>query len=166
METVNFINTEKLADVTERAYAEHKEIIRRMLPEADIQHVGSTAIPNSLTKGDLDIQVRVKVQHFPKAVEELSNLYDTNEGSVKTGDFRAFEDNSETPSLGVQLTVIGSEFDFFWKFRDVLIMNDDYRVEYDILKRKFGGRDMEEYRDAKDVFFEKIMATPEYKSME
>lgn len=166
METVNFINTEKLADVTERAYAEHKEIIRRVLPEADIQHVGSTAIPNSLTKGDLDIQVRVKVQHFPKAVEELSNLYDTNEGSVKTGDFRAFEDNSETPSLGVQLTVIGSEFDFFWKFRDVLIMNDDYRVEYDILKRKFGGRDMEEYRDAKDVFFEKIMATPEYKSME
>lgn len=166
METGNFINTEKLADVTERAYAEHKEIIRRVLPEADIQHVGSTAIPNSLTKGDLDIQVRVKVQHFPKAVEELSNLYDTNEGSVKTGDFRAFEDNSETPSLGVQLTVIGSEFDFFWKFRDVLIMNDDYRVEYDILKRKFGGRDMEEYRDAKDVFFEKIMATPEYKSME
>ncbi len=88
METVNFINTEKLADVTERAYAEHKEIIRRVLPEADIQHVGSTAIPNSLTKGDLDIQVRVKVQHFPKAVEELSNLYDTNEGSVKTWRFQ------------------------------------------------------------------------------
>lgn len=166
MKAVNFINTEELTDITLRTYDKHKKTIQNTLPEADIQHVGSTAIPNSMTKGDLDIQVRVKSQQFLKAVKELSHLYEINDGSVKTKDFRAFKDDSENPSLGVQLTVIASEFDFFWKFRDVLIMNDDYRVEYDNLKIKYEGRDMEEYREAKDKFFKKIMGTSEYRSFE
>lgn len=99
-----------------------------------MQHVGSTAIPNSITKGDLDIQVRVKANIFPKAVKELAKLYELNEGSVKTETFRAFKDDSTVPPVGVQLTVINSEFDFFWKFRDVLLMNANYRKEYDNLK--------------------------------
>ncbi|WP_234028567.1 GrpB family protein [Lentibacillus sp. Marseille-P4043] len=59
------------------------------MSEAVIQHVGSTTIPNSITKGDLDIQVRVKAHLFPNAVQELSKLYELNEGSVKTEEFRA-----------------------------------------------------------------------------
>ncbi len=53
----------------------------------DIQHIGSTAIPNSITKGDLDIQVRVSKEDFTKAVEILSTIYDINEGSTKTDFF-------------------------------------------------------------------------------
>ncbi|MFE3575677.1 GrpB family protein [Lysinibacillus sp. NPDC059133] len=52
--------------------------MKELLPEADIQHVGSTAIPDSVTKGDLDIQVRVSAEQFSIAVELLSNLYDRN----------------------------------------------------------------------------------------
>jgi len=163
---VNFINTIEIIDSAERIYAKHKKMIRKGLPDADIQHVGSTAIPNSLTKGDVDIQVRVKSDHFFTAVEKLSNLYDINDGSVKTEQFRAFEDETENPSLGVQLTVKGSEYDFFWKFRDVLIMNDTYREKYDNLKIKYEGIDMERYRDAKGEFFDKIMTTPEYMELQ
>lgn len=53
----------------------------------------------------------------------------------------------------MQLTVIDSEFDFFWKFRDVLLQNDQYRTEYDQLKKRFEGESMEEYREAKNDFF-------------
>lgn len=165
MEKVSFINAGKITEAVEKTYVKHKNIIRHSLPDADIQHVGSTAIPNSMTKGDLDIQVRVKPHHFPKAIEELSILYDLNEGSVKTREFRAFKNESENPPLGIQLTVIGSEFDFFWKLREVLIMNDKYRAEYDALKRNYEGKEMEEYREAKDEFFDKIMITPEYKRL-
>ncbi|MCY8940266.1 GrpB family protein, partial [Peribacillus frigoritolerans] len=108
---------------------------KERLPEADVQHVGSTAVPNCLTKGDLDIQVRVTTEQFQMAVQTLSALYELNEGSVKTDSFRAFKDDSTVPPLGVQLNVINSEFDFFWKFRDVLLINDKYRKEYDDLKR-------------------------------
>ncbi|WP_053583309.1 GrpB family protein [Lysinibacillus contaminans] len=59
-------------------------------PGADVQHVGSTAVPHSLTKGDLDIQVRVTPELFLKAVQTLSRFYELNDGSVKTDCFRAF----------------------------------------------------------------------------
>ncbi|UZM97908.1 GrpB family protein [Lysinibacillus sp. MHQ-1] len=94
-----------------------------LLPDVDIQHVGSTAIPNSITKGDLDIQVRVYANEFAKAVELLSNLYEINEESIKTDTFRAFKDDTTSPPLGVQLTVIDADFDFLWKFREVLLAN-------------------------------------------
>ncbi|WRU97557.1 GrpB family protein [Priestia filamentosa] len=146
----------------EKAFLLHKSKIQEQLPKADIQHVGSTAIPKSLTKGDLDIQVRVTADDFPQAVQQLTALYDLNEGSIKTDSFRAFKDDSTIPPLGVQLTVIHSEYDFFWKFRDVLLQNEAYRIEYDKLKRKYEGKNMNEYREAKNIFFQRIRNTPEF----
>lgn len=165
MELVHFLDNSLLYENAEKTFLVHKKIMKEKLPEADIQHVGSTAIANSLTKGDLDIQVRVISGQFLKAVEVLSVLYELNEGSIKTDRFRAFKDDSTVPPLGVQLTVIGSEYDFFWKFRDVLLRNDRYREEYDDLKRKYEGKFMDEYRKAKDDFFQRLMETPAYKKL-
>ncbi|MEZ2457482.1 GrpB family protein [Salinicoccus roseus] len=165
MERVHFFKSEKICEKVTTTFLTHKSQIAQILPEADIQHVGSTAVPNSITKGDLDIQVRVEASFFPKAVQELSKLYELNKGSIKTEYFRAFKDDSTTPPLGIQLTVIDCEVDFFWKFRDVLLMNDKYRLEYDELKRRYEGKNMEEYREAKNDFFVKIMTTSEYKKL-
>jgi len=165
-EKVDFIHHSAVSEKVEETFLIHKTFIANLLPEADIQHVGSSAVPNSITKGDLDIQVRVKAHHFPKAAQELTKLYEINEGSTKSQSFRAFKDDSVDPPLGVQLTVIGSEYDFFWKFRDILKMNDHYSKEYDELKRKFEGRDMELYRKAKNEFFERLMETPEYQKLD
>lgn len=165
MELVHFLDNSLFYENAEKTFLAHKKIMKESLPEADVQHVGSTAIPNSLTKGDLDIQVRVMSGQFLKAVEVLSVLYELNEGSIKTDRFRAFKDDSTVPPLGVQLTVISSEYDFFWKFRDVLLRNDCYREEYDDLKRKYEGKCMDEYRKAKNDFFQRLMETPEYKKL-
>lgn len=159
---VKLISQNSLSEKAEKTFLLQKAIIIKLLPEADIQHVGSSAIPNSITKGDLDIQVRVDASLFTKAVQELSRLYELNEGSTKTESFRAFKDDSVSPPLGVQLTVIGSEFDIFWKFRDILLMNDQYRKEYDQLKAEFEGKNMESYREAKNEFFGKLMESSEY----
>ncbi len=45
--------------------------------------------------------------------------------------------------LGRQLTEIKSELDIFWRFRDALLRNDEYREEYDNLKRNFEGVDVD-----------------------
>lgn len=162
---VNFYNQDRFNDDAEKTFKSQSKRIKQMIPNADIQHIGSTAIPNSLTKGDLDIQVRVSLEDFIPAVEALSKLYEVNDGSVKTNEFRAFKDDTMSPPLGVQLTVVDSEFDFFWKFRDVLLQNDQYRIEYNNLKKKFEGKAMEVYREAKNDFINKIKQTPEYKKL-
>ncbi|GIN87431.1 hypothetical protein J6TS2_38170 [Heyndrickxia sporothermodurans] len=165
MEQVKFFENSHFYKDAEKTFLKHKKLIKEHLLEADVQHVGSTAVPNSLTKGDLDIQVRVRPEQFTMAVKTLSLLYEVNEGSVNTHSFRAYKDDSTVPPLGVQLTVINSEFDFFWKFRDVLLISDKYRKEYDDLKRNFEGKEMEEYREAKNEFFVKIIETPEFKNL-
>ncbi|KMK77972.1 GrpB family protein [Alkalihalobacillus pseudalcaliphilus] len=165
MEQVTFFENNLYYKKTEEAFFLHKKIISERLPFADVQHVGSSAIPNSLTKGDLDIQVRVTPEQFPIAVRALETLYERNEGSSKTNDFRAFKDDSATPPLGVQLTVINSDVDFFWKFREILLTNDQYRKEYDQIKKKYEGKDMDTYREAKSEFFGMLMETAEFREL-
>jgi GrpB-like predicted nucleotidyltransferase (UPF0157 family) len=165
MEIVHFFEQSHFHEQAEKTFLEQKEKILCLLPEADIQHVGSTAIPNSLTKGDLDIQVRVPAEIFTVAVEKLSALYAINEGSVQTDYFRAFQDDTTDPPLGVQLTVIDSELDIFWKFREVLLANDTYRAEYDELKKAYEGKSMEAYREAKQRFFARLTETPEFQRL-
>ncbi|GIM47305.1 hypothetical protein DNHGIG_28540 [Collibacillus ludicampi] len=75
----------------------------------------------------MDIQVRVTADCFPDAVKTLTKLYELNDGSIQTDCFRAFKDDTLDPPLGVQLTVIGSEHDIFYKIRDVLLNNPMYR---------------------------------------
>ena len=50
MERVHFLEQSHFHEQAEKTFLERKEKILRLLPEADVQHVGSTAIPNSLTK--------------------------------------------------------------------------------------------------------------------
>ena len=149
MDIVRFAEGAVYQAAAEKLFSEQKALLESVLPGADIQHVGSTAVPDSLTKGDLDIQVRVTPEAFESAVLALSKLYESNEGSVKTATFRAFKNDRTAPPLGVQLTVAGSEFDIFWKLREVLLGNDKYRLEYDELKRSYEWQDMEAYREAK-----------------
>ncbi|WP_419881932.1 GrpB family protein [Peribacillus sp. B-H-3] len=162
MESVNFLEQSKIKELANKLFSNQKSRILTLLPHVDIQHIGSTAIPDSITKGDLDIQVRIPKEDFTKAAELLSTLYDTNEGSTKTDFFRAFKDDSLLLPLGVQLTVINSDLDIFWKIRDVLLTNDELREEYDELKRNFEGKSMDEYRLEKNDFFERMMNSSEY----
>lgn len=165
MEQVNFYKLLGVSSDIEDTFNTQKKLIKKVIPDADIQHVGSSAIPNSLTKGDLDIQVRVSSKSFLYAIEKLSKLYDLNEGSIKTNEFRAFKDDTISPPLGIQLTVFDSEFDFFWKFRDILLQNKKYRDEYNNLKRKFESKGMDEYREAKNDFFNRLKQTKEYQEL-
>lgn len=165
LEPVSFYKQVGINKDIEDTFIIQKERIIKVIPNAEIHHVGSSAIPNSLTKGDLDIQVRVSSKSFSIAVEKLSKLYKSNEGSIKTNEFRAFEDDTISPPVGVQLTVFNSEFDFFWKFRDILLKNDTYRNDYDNLKRKFEGEKMNKYRESKNEFFNKLKETKEFQEL-
>lgn len=132
-------------------------LLRRLLPaSADIRHVDATAIPGCLSKGDLDIVVRVDPPDFEAADAALAAHFARNLGSTHT--FSAFEDSGTTPHLGVQLTVAGAAEDFFHVFIEALTRDPDLLARYNALKRQYDGHPMETYRAAKSAFIEAVLA--------
>ena len=117
---LRLINPERARDQAERLFGLTRAALQSVLPTADIRHVGATAIRGCLTKGDLDIVVRVPAKDFAQAETVLATRYAFNSGSTRTTDFAAFEDATTDPPLGIQLTVIDGPFDFFHAFVEAL----------------------------------------------
>ena len=140
-----------------RRFMRLKGELEALIPGADIQHVGSTAVPGSLTKGDLDVQVRVEAARYHMAKERLSDIYHVNVGGFAADDSVSFEDNTGRPAVGIHLTVIGGTADIQWRFRDLLIASESLRGEYDELKRQFEGKSMARYREAKERFVTRVL---------
>ncbi|QTM99047.1 hypothetical protein ERJ70_06875 [Sediminibacillus dalangtanensis] len=144
-------------------YAKHRKLILEQLPQTEIHYIGSTAVRGSLTKGDVDLQVRVDQQDFPEAKKGLQGMYDVNEGSYQTSFFCGFEGEDELP-VGVQLTVMGSEADHFWKTTRFFQAHPSYNEAYNQLKKQFDGKEMEHYRNAKAEFLTDILASEAYQN--
>lgn len=143
----------------ERLFAETALRLRSLLPaSARVRHIGSTAIPGCLTKGDLDIVIRVEQQDFAQADEILASRFRRNTGSARTASFSAFEDSDVTPCLGIQLTLIDGPHDDFHVFAEALRRDAELVARYNDLKRTFDGRPMDDYRAAKDKFIAEVLA--------
>jgi GrpB-like predicted nucleotidyltransferase (UPF0157 family) len=137
-------------------------ILRGLLPaSADIRHIGTTAVPGCLTKGDLDIVVRVEAVDFSVAEAAIATLLARNTGSTHSDTFSAFEDRGTTPPLGVQLVVAGVSDDCFHTFAEALRRDPDLLVRYNSLKRQYDGPPMDLYRAAKDAFIARALSSPE-----
>jgi GrpB-like predicted nucleotidyltransferase (UPF0157 family) len=152
---VHFSNSPEVFEAAERLFSEVASRIREMLPHAEIEHIGSTAVRGSLTKGDLDVLVRVSGDDFRESDCALEAIFRRNEGSDKRETFSAFLDSSTSPELGVQLVVAGTEFDTFSYWVEQLTSDRKLRAAYNDLKARYNGKDMNEYREAKSEFIAK-----------
>lgn len=132
--------------------------ITALVPSAIVEHVGATSVPGCLTKGDLDIAVRVPADAFVTAERALATRFERNTGSDRTDTFSSFADDASDPPLGVQLCVIGSPDDMFHVLRDALRADPAIARAYNELKATFDGRPMDEYRAAKTAWIEQILA--------
>lgn len=142
------------------AVREHSRRIRVRLPGAEIEHVGSTSIPGALTKGDLDLLVRVDDAEFAAAVVELRELYAVHQPENWTPTYASFVDpTAADPPVGVQLAVRGSADDLlFAPFRQALIDDPALLRAYNELKRAYDGADYERYTDVKGAFVGAVLA--------
>lgn len=157
-ERVTFLPEESIRERVEAAFSHHRLRLLALLPDADVQHIGSTAVPGSLTKGDLDIQLRVSADTFAAADALLAQHYERNLGSAHSPTFSSFKDDTTDPPLGIQLTVAGAPEDFFCRIRDYLIAHPEEHERYNTLKRRFQGALMTDYRAAKSAFMESLLA--------
>ena len=143
----------------ERLFSRVETELGALLPaSAEIVHVGATAVPGCLTKGDLDVVVRVEADAFSEADRVLSKRFSRNEGSKRTDSFAAFEEAHAIPHLGIQLTVKGGADDCFHVLADALRGDPKLVEAYNALKQRFAGQPMDAYRAAKSAFIRDVLA--------
>jgi GrpB-like predicted nucleotidyltransferase (UPF0157 family) len=145
--------------VVEPALGRHRERVAALLPDAEIVHVGATAIAGALTKGDLDLMVRVPADRFDTAASALRSVYSIHQPENWSATFASFVDPDEAdPPVGVQLVAAGSpEERIFEPF--IALLRDDPRLldEYNALKRRLDGSDYERYTREKGEFIERVL---------
>ena len=153
VEPFRLANTEAAHRRAAEAFENWLERFRNTLPErADCDHVGATSVPGALTKGDLDIAVRVSDEDFAAARDSLDETHTQNLKSVRNGCFAAYEGDGFACPVGVQLVIRRSKLDVFETYRRMLIDNPILLAAYNDLKQRFDGMPMDEYRAAKARF--------------
>ena len=142
-----------------RAFKRQSRTIRSLLPAAEVEHMGATAVPGSITKGDLDLLVRVPEERFASAVAALETRYAIHQPENWTAAYASFADApADDPPVGVQLVVAGSDLDVaFVSIRGLLRSRPDLVERSNELKRSFEEGDPEEYVMAKQIFIEGLL---------
>ena len=91
-----------VADAVHAALEHHRRQVLRVLPDAEVEHVGATAVPGALTKGDLDVLVRVPASRFAQSVAALGDLYAVHQAHNWTETLASFIDPAaRAPAVGV-----------------------------------------------------------------
>jgi len=160
MNAVRIRTAEEIRAAVTAALAAHSARIAAALPSVEIEHVGSTAIPGALTKGDLDLLVRVPAERFGAAVATVRDLYAVHQPENWTRTYTSFVDaGARDPPVGVQLVVAGSADDaLFAPFRDALIADPALLAQYNALKLGLDGAEYERYTAAKHAFIQRVLA--------
>ena len=69
-----FFEPEQYQQRCTQLFSLYRKQISALLPSAQIEHIGSSAIPNAFSKGDLDIYIEVLPDQFEFAIEQLKTL--------------------------------------------------------------------------------------------
>jgi len=141
----------------EAAFELHRRRVLGVVPEAVVEHMGATAVPGAVTKGDVDLLARVPAASFERSVAALGSAYSIHQPENWTSTFASFTDPDAADSpVGVQLVVTGSEDDrLFRGFRDALIADPGLLGEYNAVKRAHEGEEYGLYTRAKEAFIER-----------
>ena len=92
-----------------RLYTEIRTTILTICDDVEIYHIGSTAIQELKTKGDLDINVRVKQDEFWNVVNKIKNLgYYELQGTLQNDVLRHLKPiNKYNIDVAIQVTIFG-----------------------------------------------------------
>ncbi|MCY6411240.1 GrpB family protein [Acinetobacter sp. VNH17] len=137
-------------------FEDYKNKIQQLIPYATIEHIGSSAIPNAISKGDLDIYIEVPSQYFLNSIEQLKTLnFKEKLDTLRTHELCMLE--SQQHDVALQIVVTGSEFCNFLTFRDRLRRFPDLVTQYNQLKQRCVGSSQEQYREIKSNFIQQIL---------
>ena len=123
------------------------------LPPHELTLTGGSSVPGALTKGDVDLHLRVAPEDFAPTVGVLRGLYPVVHPEIWQDTLATFAVPAELPT-GLAVTPVGSEHDVrFRRTWQLLAAHPDRLAEYNAVK--LGGGD---YEAAKSAFFDRLLA--------
>ena len=133
--------------------------IQRLLPNAVVEHIGSSAIPGAVSKGDLDICVLVgRSDHAPSVSILIGHGYTEKLDTLRNEHLCMLEWHNQDEEHAVQLVAQGSPFEMFIVFRDALLACPALVDEYNQVKLNAAHLSATEYRAAKSIFIERVLS--------
>ena len=145
-------------ETLETLFLSVRSSVLQAYPTAKVEHVGSSAIPGAISKGDLDICVLVAPELHAEAVAALQSTgYTIKVDTLRTSELCMLESPRRDFDVALQVVVEGSKFEFFMHFRDSLRGNPGLVQKYNQLKFQYCNRPPNEYREAKARFISSVL---------
>ena len=143
-------------EIQERALAilaTERDRLAPLLGPHELRLTGGSSIAAALTKGDVDLHLRVDESDFPATVTELLQIYAVVHRHIWTDTLATFSVPAPLPT-GLAVTPIGSEHDirFVTTWR-VLSSRPDLLAEYNAVKQTAGA----DYEARKSAFFDRLV---------
>jgi|SRR5215469_11350709 len=154
---MRFIVSDSIATEANIIYEQNRDIVRSLIPTARIEHIGATAIPAALTKGDVDLLVVVDQSEFAEAEMVLARRFRRNEGSGRSATFAAFIDSEGPRPVGFQLVASGSPDEGTFRAVQTRLAEPSTLARYNGLKERFRGKSPDEYLEAKTSFIAELL---------
>ena len=152
-----FLEPEKYQQRCAQLFNSYHKAICALLPFAKIEHIGSSAIPNTISKGDLDIYIEVIPEQFEFAIEQLKTLnFIEKQNTLRTHELCMLESMNDD-EVAFQIVVADSVFTFFLTFRNKLIDSPRLVHEYNQLKLQCSHLDPDQYRAIKSDFINRVL---------
>jgi GrpB-like predicted nucleotidyltransferase (UPF0157 family) len=148
---LRFVPEPQIRDIIALHRRELMDELADMLPLAELEHVGSTAVPASWTSGVVDLQVRVSKEEFADAEKELAERFARAERLPGGDGVAGFRDDSRQATI--RLTQKGGPGDVCHLHRDLLLDNPLLRERYDAIKRRHQKGDPQAYQADKAQFW-------------
>ncbi len=152
-----FLEPEQYQQRCTQLFNSYQKEISTLLPFAKIEHIGSSAIPNAISNGDIDIYVEVKSDQFEFAIEQLKTLnFIEKQNTLRTHELCMLESLNDD-DVAFQIVVSGSIFTFFLAFKNKLIESPTLVNEYNQLKLQCSHLDPDQYRTIKSDFINRVL---------
>ena len=155
---MKFYSAEEYQPQCHALFEHYQSKIQALLPNAHIEHIGASSIPNAISKGDLDIYIAVTQAEFDEAISKLHTLNFQEKSEMLRTNQLCMLESLNHDDVAFQLIVKGSEFESFIMFRDSLRQSTELVQQYNALKRQSVGLNMQDYRQEKNVFIARVLS--------
>ena len=157
-EAVALLDVQELASTAHDVVSSFERDFASELGGAEVHHIGATSLPFGHTKGDVDVNVRVEADAFPRLVAALGDRLAYAQEGNWTPTFASFTSDAYDLPLGVQVTVIGSPDDFLLALRDRMRADRALLERYDEAKLAAAPGGADRYWEAKDALLREILS--------
>ncbi|MBW3664969.1 MAG: GrpB family protein [Actinobacteria bacterium] len=146
-----------LTDLARRETDRLRSLVQHELGMSTVETVafGATSYPDGVTKGDIDVLLRVPPERFGELVERLAEMMAVAQPDNWDTTFASFTDTSSSTPVGVQVTAVGSSHDRDFERQRRLLSDPRFRASYDRVKLRSAHLGADGYWQAKNAFWQR-----------